>query len=275
MIIIILGGCNSRVSEYHASAYPVSCEIYAQQYEEYSRRSLTDKQIKQELLKASDDILLYEIFGGSTNFISAEYMTVCDRYVLAQIEGVCYIFPRELLLSYEIKVAGQDYNIIWTLADINCCYMSPRYFQPRVPVKLTDESSVTVRFYYLCHEIDPYFMLLPEAYLYISEEISGQYLWEEFIRLMYEHTAIRIWDWWFEGSKLYVDLHSIEKIFFDQGSSGSMDRGTRLLKTLASLPGISSFEMLVGGYHGVGTSHYCFDWVANVENGEIIGFDYR
>lgn len=145
-----------------------------------------------------------------------------------------------------------------------------RYFTTPAPRVLTSEESVTARFYYHCIKADPMFKLLPEAYRYIGVEIPGVYLWAQFRSLMFEHTGISVWDLWFDGDKLYVDLHSSEAILFDWGSAGSYDRGTRLNKTVASLPGVATFEILVGGERGVETSHYSFNWVAVVEDGAIL-----
>jgi len=151
--------------------------------------------------------------------------------------------------------------------------INSRYHYPPNPQPLTAEESVTVRFYYHCAKIDPMVMLIPEAYRYNAVEIPGQYLWEEFRKLMFEHTGINVWDLWLDGDKLYVDLHSTEAMLFDQGSTGSHDRGMRLYKTVASLPGVASFEILVGGERGIETSHFNFNRIAIVENGEIIRFE--
>ena len=159
--------------------------------------------------------------------------------------------------------------------DLKICPPRPRtWLQCKPMPQLVDipEESVTVRFYYHCHEADPDFLLLPGAYRYNAVNIPIKYLWDEFPRLMYAHTGISINDLWLWGDKLYVDLHYSEWDLFDQGSAGSFDRGERLIRTIASLPGVASFEILVGGKHGVETSHFSFDWVAIVENGEITGF---
>ena len=131
------------------------------------------------------------------------------------------------------------------------------------------DEAVNLRFYYHCHEADPEFMLHPDAYRYKTVEFPARYLWAEFPRLMREHTGINICSLWLAGDKLYVDLHPSELALFDQGSTGSADRGERLIRTIASLPEITSFEILVGGERGVETSHFSFDWVAVVEAGEI------
>jgi hypothetical protein len=57
---------------------------------------------------------------------------------------------------------------------------------------VNNHETTVVRFYYHCKEADPHFDFFPEAYLYISEEISTERFREEFIRLMYTHTRINI-----------------------------------------------------------------------------------
>jgi hypothetical protein len=75
---------------------------------------------------------------------------------------------------------------------------------------------------------------------------------------------------WFEGEKLYIDLDETEIKHFSIGSAAGFDRGTVLDNTLASLPGITSFEILVNGERGVMLSHYGFYYVAVIENSQIV-----
>jgi len=72
-----------------------------------------------------------------------------------------------------------------------------------VSCKLDEDITTTpINFYYLCSELDPFFNLLPEAYLYITEEIPNKDLHTNFINLMYEHTSIKIENWWVENNKI-------------------------------------------------------------------------
>ncbi|MCL2873671.1 MAG: hypothetical protein FWE29_01940 [Defluviitaleaceae bacterium] len=136
-------------------------------------------------------------------------------------------------------------------------------------------TSRIVRFYYHNSEIDPNFYLLPEAYQYVSEEIDlGDVEMRTFIRLMYEHTGIRILNIWAEGGKLNINLDASELEHFDRGTTGSLDRGNILNKTIASLFYMGSFEILVDGQRGVMTNHFSFNYEAIVENGEIVRFDF-
>jgi len=234
---------------------------------------LTAAQVKEALLKAEEALLTAEIFGRAPAFVGIEAMTVSQRYVLAQITEAFIGNTFDLLLSYEVEGLGPFLTIAWTIVGTNDLNISPRYFQPRTPNDLTAEESVTVRFFYYCSITDPQAYNLPEAFKYEAEEIPGQCLWAEFRRLMLKHTGINVWDLWFEGDKLYVDLHYTEWMPFNWGSTGSVIRGGILTRTIASLPGVASFEILVGGIHGYETSHYNFNWVAIVENGEVIRFD--
>ena len=131
--------------------------------------------------------------------------------------------------------------------------------------------TTTVRFYYHSIEIDPNIYLPPESFLYNAEVITAENLLQEFIRLMYEHTGLHILDMWFEGDKLYVNLHSDAFTFFNgHGTTGGM-RNTKIFeRSILSLPGIASFEVLLDGRHGVYADHFDFGHVAIVENGEVI-----
>jgi len=132
--------------------------------------------------------------------------------------------------------------------------------------------TTTVRFYYHSTEIDPNIYVLPEAFLYNAVEIPVENLREEFIRLMCEHIGVRIQDYWFEGNKLYIDLHEDSRYFFDQhGTTGGMIAMRRFERTFLSLPvTITSFEVLVNGQRGVYGHHFNFGHIAIVENGEVV-----
>jgi len=131
---------------------------------------------------------------------------------------------------------------------------------------------ITVRFYYHSIELDPNLYALPEAFLYNVEEIiAAEGFTATFSRLMYEHTGLQISDLWFEGDKLYVDLHEDAIGFFDHhGTTGGVINATIFEKSLLSMSGISSFEVLVNGQRGAYGSHFNFGHIAIVENGKVI-----
>lgn len=135
--------------------------------------------------------------------------------------------------------------------------------------------TVTVRFYYHSAELDPNIYALPEAFLYNAETIPAKSLEEEFIRLMHEYTGIRILDLRFVEAKLYINLHEEAISFFDHhGSAGGLINATIFEKTIASLPGINSFEVLVDEQRGVQGHHFSFNYIAIVENGEVVRHEF-
>jgi len=140
--------------------------------------------------------------------------------------------------------------------------------------EVLEAESMRLRFYYHSIEIDPYVYLLPESFLYIVEYVPVDNYREEFIRLMYEHIGVRILDLWFEGDKLYVDLHHDALFFFNQGTTSSSKRLTIFEKSLLSLPGIASFEVLICGQRGLESEHFNFGHVAIVENGKVVRRDF-
>lgn len=272
------------ITKFQMLALSVILIIFAmlQVQAQHFAHGLTAAQVKDTLLEDEETLLTAKIFGRAPSFVDAEAMTVSEGYVLAQITDAFRGENHDLLLSYEVQGLGSSTNITWalvdttitwTFADVNSRDITPRYFQTQEPRRLSDEEKVIVRFYYHCIEADPFYMMQSGAYRYNVEEIPGPYMWTEFRRLMLKHTGINVWDLWFDGDKLYVDLHSTEWMPFDWGSTGSFDRGQRLIKTIASLPGVASFEILVGGVPGYATSHFCFGWIAIVEDGRIARFD--
>ena len=143
-----------------------------------------------------------------------------------------------------------------------------RFVEDRRTSRLTDLEIVTVNFSYLDRDIDPQMDLLEEAWSYVSEEISGEALREEFISLMNYHTGIGIWDIWYEGDTFYVDLLSIEWNRFNWGSTGSAYHFNRLIKTLASFPNVQNIRILIGGERDVITSHTSFIGTFHLVEGE-------
>jgi len=163
--------------------------------------------------------------------------------------------PIVIFLSYHVD----NHVVVWHIEG----YSAPASngFNPRhipQPRRLTDLDVITIGFAYNCREIDPGVNFLPEAEKYHEEEIDGENLWAEFIRLMRYHTGIRVRDLWYEGTTLYVDLAPVEEIVFNWGSTGSWYRTSILFRTLATFPDVTEFVVLVGGVADVGADHFQF-----------------
>ena len=233
---------------------------------------MTKSQVVDEFSRSKYNLIYPNAFGWTPTLLNTEYTVVSEKYILSK--AICAILNENinLLFTYEVSGIYPLRNINWVLKSASHPYQNLRYFQIQNPRQIYFDESISVKFFLRCDERDPYVNMASDAYVYTEEFITGHSFWEDFIVLMFKHTNIRIWDFWIEDSKLYVDLHSTEAIFFNQGSTGSADRGNRLLKTFASLPMIDSFEILVGGIHGYETSHYNFAWIALIEDGSIIEF---
>jgi len=219
---------------------------------------LTASSVKWFLLEDEDSILTNEIFGMEAPvFDGMSRIVVSERYVAAAVNDSIIGEQRSILLSYEVVGIGEFASINWTLVD-TCGFLPSRYLQPRIPRDLyPDQTTIPVQFPYRHIVTDPGRDVTPK-FMEDPIEIPGQYFFDEFIRLMHEHTGIVIWDMWLESGKIYVDLHSTEMMFFNRGTTGSTHRGNMLILTLSQLPGIYQFELLVGGERGVEVDHFFF-----------------
>ena len=84
---------------------------------------------------------------------------------------------------------------------------------------------------------------------YVSAEIAGDRLIEDFIPLMYQHRGVKLSDAWYIGNRLYVNLINPE-IYDGWGTSGEYAIHRALLMTLFSLPDTDEVVVLVSGYYG-------------------------
>jgi len=134
--------------------------------------------------------------------------------------------------------------------------------------------TVVLRFYYLCRELDPNLLFLPEAFLYVAEAIDPERIDEEFIRLMYEHRGIGVLGLHFDGGKVYVDLRGRDLEHFGFGSSAAWYGREILSRTVASIPDITSFELMTDGRRSTVGDKLSLNFVATVENGRIVGKEY-
>jgi|GEM_PF-5456593 len=150
-------------------------------------------------------------------------------------------------------------------------------------IENSNNEIITVRFYYHSPEIDPQAYSLPEAFLYESVDIPAANFEEVFVSEFYERTGIPIMGIWFQnrfedrfedrnrGGRLFVNLHNDAIRHFDsRGTAGSAIELNILQRTLLSIPGIISYEVLVDWQRGIMGNHFSFNHVAYVENGEVV-----
>lgn len=140
----------------------------------------------------------------------------------------------------------------------------------------TNSSSVitetlSLRFYYNTLDRPANREALLEGFLYHTEVVPVEQLYQEFIRFMNYYLGLRILDMWFEGDKLYIDLHADALDFFNaSGWESALINIYSFKKSLLSLPNISLFEVLIDSELGVTGWHFDFGYVFVVENGEIV-----
>jgi len=168
-------------------------------------------------IQSEDDILG---FSGFSRF----------GFVTANVGSTAHV-----ILSYQINDL-ENGDIDWEVV----AYVirgGLRLAEERTPRHLTDLEVVTIRMY----EVD---YAVTSEWSYHEEIIQGTQLWEEVLRLMPE-----IWDLWYEGSTLYVDLMPVHWI----GRGGVYDsyRAQRLRRTFSSFPHVSEIRFSAGGVPGL------------------------
>ena len=182
-------------------------------------------------VESSDDIL----FPSHDLMWTRRY----HGYVIARV-ATSYV-----ILSYEID-AEDPFTfrspVDWEAVDVSINWEVIAYVLQgglrvvgeRTPRHLTDLETVTIRIYEFDINVHPY-----DAWSYHEETILGDQLWEETLRLIPE-----VWDLWYEGSTLYVDL--MPSYWLIGGSINVL--AMRMQRNFLSFPHISEIRFLVGGY---------------------------
>jgi len=234
-----------------------------QQLEEYSQQ-ISKQQEKNELyLLLTNDLLanyknlnLGRILGGNPTIVNEDYISISlfSRYAIVRFSHDANHLLANVILSFELENNVDDFN--WTVIAYQPIMFCGRLrlFEERKSHNLTDQDLINIRFYYLYGEI----VGADNIYHYRLEEIEGEYLREEFIRLMYVHTSIEVLDLWYEDDILYIDLAPMEWHRFNWGSTGSSQRMSVFLRALSSFPDVSEVRILVAGAKDVSTNHTSF-----------------
>lgn len=99
---------------------------------------------------------------------------------------------------------------------------------------------VPVRFYDMC----------PNTFetTYITEYLSGEAFAGEFAYFAYKHLNRIIADAWFVDTILYVNLHRNESMRMSSGTTGEYIFYRTLLYSIASVPGIDAFVVMIDGW---------------------------
>ena len=179
-------------------------------------------------------------FLGYPNFIHVSNILFGLRgYVVVNVHQAYVVLSYELEISESYLSAPID----WETVDVEIHWEVIAYVlrsglrlaEERTPRHLTDLETVTIRLYTNT-------TALPDGWEYEEEIIIGAQLWEETLRLLPE-----VWDLWYEGSTLYVDLMPIQRRV---GSTYDLHQYYRLVYIFSSFPHVSEIRFLTGGYPG-------------------------
>jgi len=227
---------------------------------------MSTAQIRQNLVQNSGNLPWEEIFGtGNILYFREDFIFIGDGYVIARAfpepdapRAHWFLHEPDLLLTFTTK---DGETIDWEIAGHYFIWGSgfnllPQNWQNRRR-HITDAESVTVRFYNVPYLEYPYL-----AAFYNEEEIPGSQLWEDTIRLMEYHSGIQVWDWWYEGRRIYVDLKPMQWPNFTMGSVSFWVSTRAVLLTFATFPDVDEIEIMFGGnrveldHHGSFWGHY-------------------
>ena len=197
--------------------------------------------IDQNFLQSIDDFCFEDTGINMGHLVFEEENLVVGRNYLIASLGWWYTF----LFSYEVQ--GDD--IRWQLEGFDIAHG----FHPtreRESRHLTDAETVTMFFHYAEWGDDI-------TQHYVIEEVSGEILWAETIRLMRKHNGTQIWDFWFEGDRLYIDVAPGNWRGYTFGTASAMFGIFPLISTFSnSFPYVREIEVLFGGIQGLDLDHH-------------------
>jgi len=197
---------------------------------------------------------LESFFGAPFHYLDAYYaeILVDEKYVLVR-GGFFDDFLDGLNLFFSYKV-DEENEILWNFIGYDIAWLPNRftlYREPATPRHITNEPEVTVRFY-VCDSANKYFEGNFHAHdyldgiFYVDEIISGENFWQEAISLIITHGGDKVYDFWYEGETLYVDLSA--SIAFGLGPMcDHVPYSLKMNETLLGFPNASSIVYLLDG----------------------------
>ena len=248
---------DSRIVEFEAQLED-QIELNATQQDEieFLNQEIEENQLYEWQIILADDLmenieeLAVEFLAGNPQidsrndilFPTGEFWT--RGYVVARLS------PRRpatyVILSYQVlneegefvfpyTVDWRNYAITWKLVGHVTSLSGLRFVEEFAPQHLTDLEMVTIRIYTFDWDV--------EEWKYSEEDIAGEELWEEVIRLMPEVRNL-----WYEETTLYVDLFASE--WHSVGGMGDILAITRLSRIFSSFPYVSEIRFLTEGQIG-------------------------
>ena len=230
----------------------------------------TGEDIRQNLIENSYKLPWGEIFGqlehvGALGIFCGASVFIGPGYAIAQAgfydrpESHMSWQAPDVLLTYTIM---DEYTIHWQIAGHYFTWgdgftLLPNNWQNRRR-HITDAETVTVRFYHVPYLTGPDYF----AAYYSHVVIPGPQLWEETIRLMAIYNGTQIWDFWYEGRRIYVDIKPMHWPGFTMGSVSFWIHARAVLLTFATFPDVDEIQIMFGGnmveldHHGAFFGYY-------------------
>lgn len=227
----------------------------------------TPERIRQNLIENSGNLPWDEIFGTGRHQLGVfheDAILLGRGYAFAQAQfeydepGQRQLSQPDVILTYSVideknlhwEIVGYFFPWAWGSLGV-----VPDNWQNRRR-HITDAEKLTIRIHSACYATG----LLTETYH--LEEIPGEIIWEETIRLKAYHTGIEILDFWYEGRRIYVDLAPSQWPDFTFGTSSFWLHARVVLLTFASFPDVDEIKILFGGlkadlcHHGTYYGYY-------------------
>jgi len=277
LLVLALVGCGGQADEIarlEAERDQAVAELQAfvaEMEEEHRSQAAAEAEILASFMANLDSVGEFLGIDDLYSLINEDSIVIRDSFVT--VGGGWHGNGMGFTLLY--RVQGRNRNISWNILSYGIGPIggprpldSGRSWWRWEQERLFDES-FTVRFYSY-HEFSP-----QPIYEYVDEEILPEDWQGQVISHMLTHNNIRLADLWYEGTRLVVDITPAGAVPFNWGSHGSGMRGLSLLTSLATLPGVTEIELLVGGQRGVYVDHFNFGGVTRVDgDGRIIRSTY-
>ena len=191
------------------------------------------------IIRGSDVIIRYNVRPPVMLFYRTASLPFLEGEELPEFrsfEGIHYSIEwKTVIRNWGVAAFGESwYGVYWM-------HPVPSLAHPR---QLTTQETVTIRFYMWDVAEETYYI----------EDIPGESLWEETIRLTRLHYGTQVRDLWFNDTILYVDLMPITGRL--NVGWGNILFGMALRRTFEQFPGASEVRFLVGGQRPLPGSGY-------------------
>ncbi|MCL2404158.1 MAG: hypothetical protein FWC92_01295 [Defluviitaleaceae bacterium] len=213
----------------------------------------TPERIRQNLIQNSTYLPWEEVLGTGRETLGIFYedsIFLGIGYAIARVQyesqepGQWWRMHPDVVLNYTVIC---EYNMHWEIVGFIFPWARGRglsvvldNWQDRRR-HITDAQSVTVQIHSACYATG----YLTETYH--IEEIPGEMLWEETIRLKKLYSGIEILDFWYEDRRIIVDLKPNQWADFTMGTASFWLHARVVLLTFASFPDVDEIEILFGG----------------------------